>query len=208
MKNNINTKSVLSVLGVLALVLVTAGVSYAFFTYSKQGNTINSVTTGTLAFSYNESTTEGNGITLTNAMPLADNLGMALTGSAKTFDFTISSTVVGATINYEVVAIKEAECTLPDNAIKIYLTEVNGVSETAAPLTSTGGVVKKYSELETNAKGGANLYKGTFNGSPSTVTKNFRLRMWVASDATTISGSDWVNNNKTFKVKVGVNAVS
>ena len=45
MKNK--NKVILSILGILMLVVVTVGVTYAVFTYTKLGTTENTVTAGT-----------------------------------------------------------------------------------------------------------------------------------------------------------------
>ena len=45
---------ILSLVGVLSLVLITAGVTYAFFNYAKEGTTENTITTGTITFIYEE----------------------------------------------------------------------------------------------------------------------------------------------------------
>ena len=65
MKNK--KKVLLSVLGIMLLVLVTVGVTFAVFTYTKLGTTENTVTTGTLKFLYTENTGVGAGINIENA---------------------------------------------------------------------------------------------------------------------------------------------
>ena len=48
-----NKKSlVLSVIAVVMLLVITIGVSYAFFSYTKKGTTENSIKTGTITFLY------------------------------------------------------------------------------------------------------------------------------------------------------------
>ena len=52
-KKKKSTGLLLSILGVVSLVLITAGVTYAFFSYAKEGKTVNRITTGTIEFTYN-----------------------------------------------------------------------------------------------------------------------------------------------------------
>ena len=52
---------------VIILILAVIGVSYAAIFYSRTGEKINRVTTGTITMSYSETT---NGINLTNAYPM------------------------------------------------------------------------------------------------------------------------------------------
>ena len=67
-------KILLSVIGILLLILVTVGVTVALFTYTRLGTTENTITTGTLKFLYTENTGVGNGISITNAFPVTDDI--------------------------------------------------------------------------------------------------------------------------------------
>src|SRR5574344_1598198 len=127
------TKNVLiSVLGVAILIVAVVGISYAAFTFSQNGNSDNTVTTGTISMSYTESDT--NVISIDNAMPTSDNAGKELTDK---FDFSVSSTISGAaTVNYEVrarnVELTDEEKTgestkvaLDPSDVKLYLEKEN-----------------------------------------------------------------------------------
>ena len=72
MKNK--NKVILSILGILMLVVVTVGVTYAVFTYTKLGTTENTVTAGTLKFLYTENTGVGRGINISEAFPVSDEV--------------------------------------------------------------------------------------------------------------------------------------
>ena len=76
--NKKSTGLLLSILGVISLVLITAGVTYAFFSYAKQGTTENVIKTGTITFLYDELEGVGNGIKITDAIPMTDEVGKAL----------------------------------------------------------------------------------------------------------------------------------
>ena len=53
MENN-SKQAVLSIVGIAVLVIAVVGVSFAFFTYSKEGTTNNVITTGSIAFEITE----------------------------------------------------------------------------------------------------------------------------------------------------------
>lgn len=189
------TGIVLSVLGVLSLVLITAGVTYAFFSYAKQGTTENSITTGTITFLYDEKKAEGNGIVITDALPMADSDGKVLTGDNNVFDFKVTAETTGnANIPYQVTArmSKDSDTTLQDK-VKLYLTTVTGDVETAAEKTVTGDKVNTYESLAQYSKVDSSvateklIYEGVVpanSKAPAKYEQNFKLRMWLAGDTT------------------------
>ena len=198
MKDNNNSKQVLlSVLGVAILVVAVVGVSFAAFSYSKTGEKVNTITTGTITMSYSEDT---NGINLSDALPMSDDQGKALSGSNNVFDFTVTATINGSgntTINYDVTATKESDSTLDDSAVKVYLTSIDNSADTqvlaptkVSALTKTGS-----SEASGAPNGQYKLTTGTFT---STTTRKYRLRMWVAEDYSSLSTSG------TYKLRVNV----
>ena len=87
-------KSLLTaIIGIIGLILVTAGISYAWFSYTSRGTILNTITSGNIAFSYTESS---QGITLADAMPMTDTEGKNQTSY---FDFQITS----RTTNYSAI---------------------------------------------------------------------------------------------------------
>lgn len=204
------TKNVLiSVLGVAILIVAVVGISYAAFTFSQNGNSDNTVTTGTISMSYTESDT--NVISIDNAMPTSDNAGKELTDK---FDFSVSSTISGAaTVNYEVrarnVELTDEEKTgespkvaLDPSDVKLYLEKENSSNyeEVLAPklftIDSTTSLTNPVVDTNTML-----LYTGSFTNdsdTSNTYTENFRLRMWLKNDAVINTSA------KTFKIKVDV----
>lgn len=182
-----STGLLLSILGVLSLVLITAGVTYAFFSYAKEGLTENTISTGTITFVYDElADQEGNQIKIENALPMSDSEGMALEGEKNVFNFKVTSTVSGdASIPYEVTARKKSG-TLSEDQIKLYL-ESTGSETNGENFTVANGEVKTYKDLTqtaTEVPAGTvekTIYKGTVPGG-SNYTQNFELRMWIAGD--------------------------
>ena len=197
MENNNSKQMILSILGVVILVVAVVGVSFAAFSYSKTGEKVNTITTGTITMSYSETT---NGINLSNALPMSDDQGKALSGSNNVFDFTVTATINGSgntTINYDVTATKESDSTLDDSAVKVYLTSIDNSADTqvlaptkVSALTKTGS-----SEASGAPNGQYKLATGTFT---STTTRKYRLRMWVAEDYSSLSTSG------TYKLRVNV----
>ena len=146
------------IVGVLLLSLccLMIGLSYAIFQYSREGTKENTITSGRLSFFYDEKEAEGNGIYLVNALPMSDEDGKGLSGSNQVFDFQVLATTKGSPIFYEVVLYWTDKSTdvniLPASAIKTYLTEVDGVTET--PISTTideNDKVKVYSNLALSA---------------------------------------------------------
>lgn len=199
MNNKKSTGLLLSILGVVSLVLITAGVTYAFFSYAKEGETENTISTGTITFLYDElKEMEGNaGILIEDALPMTDAEGKVLAGTNEVFNFQVTSTVSGdATIPYTVTARKKAGSTLAENQIKLYL-EATGSETAGTNYTVDGDAVKLYSEL--SAPAGLTLpegtvektiYTGTVPARTTNYTENFKLRMWINGD-TTNGGTDY-----------------
>ena len=202
MKKDSKKKAIiLSVIGIISLVVVTIGITYAVFTYTKLGTTDNTVTSGTLKFLYTENTGVKTGIQLTNALPISDTQGKALDGDNNVFDFSIEATNTGTeTIPYEVTLRKKKTSTLAEENVKVYLTDRTESQESYVLQP------KKYSELtKTSVNVGSNIektiYKSSVAGGEASYRKDFRLRMWISDD----SNQDDING-KEFTATVNVYA--
>ena len=184
---------ILSIMGLIGLVIVTIGITYAIFTYTKLGTTDNTITAGTLKFLYTENTGVKTGIQLTNALPISDTQGKALDGDNNVFDFSIEATNTGTeAIPYEVTLRKKSTSTLGEENVKVYLTDRTESTE-KEELEPT-----KYSELtQTNIDVGSKIektiYNGTVNGGEVSYKKDFRLRMWIdeQSNQSDINGKEF-----------------
>ena len=191
----------------VCLILVVIGVSFAFFTYSRQGSKENTITTGSLTFVYDEQKAEGNGITLSNAFPMSDDEGKQLSGSNNVFDFQVLASTKGESIAYEVIGKKDDASTLPENVTKIYLTTLNGSEESEVATTIKEGMVTTYDELsdtQIEDQTGKTLYQEVIPLNQSGYQKNFRLRMWLSEEANTTTNGSWDYNNKTFTIRINV----
>ena len=97
-------------------------ISYAAFQFKGSGNKLNTITTGAITMSYEESE---NTISLNNALPTTQATGKKQLGDGEYFDFTIKSSIKGnMDINYEIAAQEEGN-TFSSNNIYYYLTRVN-----------------------------------------------------------------------------------
>ena len=144
MKNNFKKMAI--VFSCAAFLLITAGISVAFFQYMKVGSSANTITTGSIVFHYQELDGKGHGISITNALPVDKNYKAKTMDEAFDFDIT-SKTVEKVVVPYTVTARldKNADLVMGD-IVDVYLTEVNGTTE--APTDLFNGVVPKYNELE------------------------------------------------------------
>ena len=165
------------ILGVLAVLLIVTivGVSYAAFTFGKTGRNLNTMTTGIMQMSYEESS---NVIKMTGALPTTDTTGKVRLNEGEYFDFTVSSTIQGeAEINWEIAAEDFSSNTFDGKNVKLYLTSLDGnnnETEVMAPKVFT----KKTTENKKTGRPANMMSLATGTMSASTSTK-YRLRMYV-----------------------------
>ena len=161
----------------LVLVITIVGISYAAFIYTGTGKTLNTITTGAISMSYEESS---NVISMDKALPTTDATGKKQLKAGEYFDFTVAGNIVGGeSINWEIAAEDVTSSTkkIDGSHIKLYLTTVNssGVeTEVMAPTT-----YKSLTKANNDTGRPANqmsLATGTTDTSFST---KYRLRMYV-----------------------------
>ena len=153
------------------------GVSYAAIFYSKIGDEVNNVSTGTIVMSYTENT---NGIYLTNASPMTDEVGRTLTDENLYFDFTVNATMSGnANVDYVISASKDSYSTLEDSAVKVYLTSLNGTNETTVLAPTKVSSLRTTNDIFYVPDNQYVILESNFTKSES---RNYRLRMWVSDD--------------------------
>ena len=201
MKNK-KKQIIITLIAIISLIVITVGVTYAFFNYAKEGTTDNTIKTGSITFLYTEVSGVGKGISLTEAYPVADSIGKVQVGEGKIFDFKVTSNIsMNSNIDYQVTARKKTGSTLDDSAVKVYLTENNGIEQEL--------LLSKYSELNQTDRVNESkytekvLYEDTVHANTSNYEKDFRLRMWVSDDTDFSDGS---MNDKTFTLTVNVYA--
>lgn len=213
----------MSVLGVFALVIVTVGVSYAFFSYSRVGETTNTITSGDIQFSY----VEGDTATLINAFPVSDQIGAADETGAYTF--TVSGYQTGeAELKYNVTLMSANDnenITVDPNAtyeqveagthVRGYFTNEQ-IKASLQNVTSGayvfGGADSGLKLTEITATSGTNSFAtGTTEGSCQVVTgadavktgEEYKLKLWISDDVDysntylTNDGTDKENDAQT-----------
>ena len=175
--NREKLKNILTISFSLIMLIMVVEISYAAFQFKGPGNKLNTITTGAISMSYEESE---NSINLIGALPTTQATGKKRLKNGEYFDFTIKSSIRGnIDINYEIVAKEEDENTFSSSNIYYYLTKVNSngsETEVMAPR-------KYYAEKEEN------VYTGRPAGVFSMFTGNlaeqgetsitYRLRLWV-----------------------------
>ena len=183
MKNGL--KKIALVFSCAAFLLITSGVTIAFFKYVAEGLNTNTITTGSIVFHYQEVDGKGHGISITDAMPVSSNNDAKSAGTGFNFDIT-SKTVEKVVIPYTVTARLDSNADLVmGDIVDLYLTEVNGNSETPTDLFS--GTLPKYNELEQydGVEGYTEkiIYEGEVPANTANYKKNFRLRIWIDQNA-------------------------
>ena len=193
-KKESNNKVFIIIICLFILIIMVIGNSMATFTYTKENKSIKTISTGNIYLNYTEDT---NGINITIAYPMADEVGKTLIDENQYFDFTVEASLEGdVSANYEVSAEKEASSTLNNDEVKLYLEKkVNdSYQEVMAPKHFTP--LKQSTDLGTMA--GAMLLDSDTIQEDSIIS--YRLRMWVADD--TILG----DLEKSFGVRVSIKA--
>jgi len=192
MGNN-SKQVVLSIIGIAILVIAVVGVSFAFFTYSKQGTTNNVITTGSIEFVYEE--TSASALSLTNQFPQSDEEGV----QNSKFMFDVRGTLPSSTnaVNYKVYAVAGAAETgktrMQNSDISIQVASNNGgVPETAY---ATAGVLTN--AVDTTQ--GLQIAHGTIAADGTEHRHDYTLTMWV-NDSVTISDTD---GTKTYRASSG-----
>ena len=197
MKVNKSKQILFTIFGILGLIVIMIGTTYAVFTYTKLGTTDNIVTTGTLKFLYTENSAGGTGINISEAEPISDTRGKELVGDNNIFDFKVEGTNTGSeVIPYEVTLRKKDTSTMSEENVKVYLTDETETTDIVEPTL--------YSKLvQTNIDVGSNiektLYKGEVAGNTNNYLKTFRLRMWIDE-----SSNQNDINGKSFTTTVNV----
>ena len=172
-------KKKLTITLVLTLILVIAivGISYAAFSYTGTGKTLNTITTGAISMSYEESS---NVISMDKALPTTDATGKKQLKAGEYFDFTVAGNIVGGeTINWEIAAedVTSSIKKIDGSHIKLYLTTVNssGVeTEVMAPTT-----FKSLTEANNDTGRPANQMSLTTGTTDTSFSTKYRLRMYV-----------------------------
>lgn len=212
-KKKQNRQTLMMILCLLILVIITSSVTYAFFSYMKEGLTENVIKTGNITFVYEEIEGKEAAISITDAFPMTDEVGKSQTKAGEVFNFkVISNTTTNTSIPYVITARMKETSTLDQSAVKIYLTEVTSTSETELVLSNYDklGLAANIPEGITERQ----LYTDIVPAKSTNYEKNYRLRMWIDDSVDYSAKVDEAGNNtypyndKSFTVTVNVYANS
>ena len=186
-----------SILGVIALVMLVTGITYAGFSKTSSGGN-NSISSGTITMSFQE---PSNNVVITNAMPISG------TGYSSTthFDFSVSGTAKAAIpIAYEISITEKSGNTIDPQYVMI-------------GLKKNGNIVYPYglaiSDLRSSSirNGAKMLIKDQFtlaqSGSNYTATDNYQLFLWLASNYPMPSDGSTESYSITVNVNSNVGAI-
>lgn len=196
---NYSKKIFILLLLVTLLVVFVISFSFAVFVKTEEG-VDNTIESGEISMNYLEKT---NGISIENAMPTSDEVGVKQLGENEYFDFTVNSKLVGdVKIVYEIAAIKDINSTIPDNEIRLYLEQEKSGTYTKVMEPKNFIAESKDTKIGT-PKGAMVLKKVTKEREEDDSDKlvkyvdNYRLRMWLGENAS-------ISDVRTYAVKVNV----
>ena len=187
-----NKRIILSVLGIIVLMILIVGTTYAGFSKTSSGGN-NSISSGTITMSFQE---PSNNVVITNAMPISG------TGYSSTthFDFSVTGTAKAAIpIAYEISITEKSGNTIDPQYVMIGLKKNGNVFYPSGVPAS----VLRSSSVRNGAK---MLVKDQFtlaqSGSNYTATDNYQLFLWLASNYPMPSDG----SNEAYSITVNVNS--
>ncbi len=194
----IKTRKEIVIIGlILLMILALIGVSYAAFRFTGEGQRVNTITTGSITMTYEESS---NTISLNGALPTRDATGKTRLNQGEYFDFTVSSQISGdININYEISAkdVTSGDRKIDGSNIKLYLTRLTDDGEEELMTPEVYNEESTSNSFTGRPSGEMSLYTSSMNASES---NRYRLRMWVDEDY----NPQGDGGNLKFAVKINV----
>ena len=169
-------ENIIIIVVLVVMVLAIIGVSYAAFSFGKTGSKLNTITTGAITMSYEES---DNTISLNGALPTTDKTGKVRLTEGEYFDFTVSSSITGnVNINYEISAkdVTTSDRKIDGSNIKLYLTEIVDGEEQELMSPEVYNEESEENTYTGRPAGEMSLYTSSMNSSEE---HHYRLRMYV-----------------------------
>lgn len=139
-----------------------------------------------------------NGLSIKNATPTTDVIGLQKSEDGEYFDFSIDIDLDNApSLEYEISAVKDkVNSTISDDDIKIYLEKEKSGTYTKVFGPSKYTPLKKKDKFGTEAGSMVLLTTKKTN----TSTDNYRLRMWLSDKSVTTNGN--------YSIEIVVNAIA
>ncbi len=181
----------------LLLIIALIGVSYAAFSYSGLGTKVNTITTGSITMSYEET---DNTISLNGALPTTDKTGKVRLTEGEYFDFKVSSSITGnVNINYEISAkdVTTSDRKIDGSNIKLYLTELVDGEEKELMTPEVYNEEASFNTYTGRPANEMSLYTSSMNSSEE---HTYRLRMYVREEY----NPQGDGGNLSFSVKINV----
>lgn len=197
-KKIISKQVLFGIIGISSFCFFILIISFVFFFSSPKEIRMREIDGGDVSMTYTDDINE---LSIINAVPTTDSLGMSQNGADKYFDFTIKTDVLhGAKTKYEIALIKDrTNSTAMDDNIKVYLEkQVNGTYVECFGPTSFKALTKK---SKIGSPKGSMLIAEVEN--KKSKIENYRLRMWIADTALIPEG---VTQN--YSVHVVVNGMA
>ncbi len=181
-------------IGICFILIIVIAIAFAVFSNRKEEVIEKTEKGGNLVLNYTNNVT---GLSIVNALPTADAVGMKNSDKEQYFDFSIQSTLDNApSIEYEISAIKVSKnSTISNEDIRIYLEKEKSGSYTKVFGPAKFTPLKESTDLESE-KGSMVLLK---TKKIRNSTDNYRLRMWLSDTSLLTSGNfsvDIVVNGK------------
>jgi hypothetical protein len=184
---------ILTVISIILIIIIAVG--FALFTNSNNEVVDKYESGGKIVLNYSNNI---NGLSITNAIPTADLVGIKNSSDGTYFDFSVKSTLDEASsIQYEISVSKDKKnSTISDDDIRIYLEKEKSGTYTKVfgPDKFTG--IKEESELGTKKGNMVLIQSKVIKNS----TDNYRLRLWLSDKSVVTNGS--------YTVLIEVNGVA
>lgn len=174
------------IIGIVLALVAGIGATYSFFIYRKDGGNI-SLETGEININF---ANNKNYLTVPDAYPVSDMIGKIYPYYA---DFTITGTTEIAAIKYEIQIVPDDSNTIDSKYIKVYLTDQDdNVIVEPTIYDNLASVSDKIGKV---------VYSSSFPSSSSSVSKSFRLRVWIDESYTK-------NVQETFNFNIYLHATN
>ena len=184
-KNN-GSELLLGILGIILIIGLTFGITYAFFNYTKTGSA-NTVSTGIIQFDYEDGST----LQLSNQFPISE--------SELTDDFKLTFTVTGhntlpSGVTFNVYAVHdediEGKTWLTDNIMKMkFVAPADGDGFSITTNNYSTAIAPTYTD------GKALIATGLIKNTTELTTKSYSLYVWVDEDLAFVSSTTKRANN-------------
>jgi len=186
------------VFSVLALLLISMGVSYALVQYPEEEYNHDIRYDDEIKFLYTTNLEDFRGVMITDFTPVSDVVGKDMSLDYSYFDFKVVANVpLDEEYEYEITLKKSENSTIDDSMVKVYLTEIkDDVVLMMDSCINNDGTVKTYKELSNSTLIGSQEDKTLYSGiATGNYARNFRLKIWLSEDADL---SEFLNEDGTY----------